>query len=194
MSFFLVSLFVSTLHMEASFSEHPRSNEFRLIVEKLLETKFTELKDKKIEMRKFENEDRYFFYTFAEDALHPFKSRTYIIRVNEKIMNKPPDRDALEAILAHELQHLADYSKMNVFQLCFLVFQYEFLKNQKYIQKFERQTDLNVIAKGFEKGLMKYRIWLYKNIPADEIRKKKKNYYTPEEILSAGAGESQKLD
>lgn len=189
MGFVLYSLFVSALQMGSSFSEHPRANEFRLIVENLLETKFTELKNKKIEIRKFKNQDRYFFYTFAEDVLHPFKRRTYIVRVNEKIMNNPPDRDALEAILAHELQHLTDYSKMNIFQLGYLVFQYEFLKNPKYIQKYERQTDRNVIAKGFEKGLMKYRIWLYKHIPADEIPKKKKNYYTPEEIISSSTNE-----
>lgn len=185
MGFFILPFLILSLQLEPSFSEHPKSELFESLLTKLLETKFSHLKSKNILIRKFKNEDRYFFYTFVENVFNPFKKRDYIICINEKIMNSHPEPTALHAILAHELQHLSDYSQMSALDLVWLALQYEVFEDKKYIKNFERQTDRAIIKKGFQHGLILYRKWLYQNIPSDEIHRKKQNYYTPEEILAA---------
>jgi hypothetical protein len=154
-------------------------------VEQAIGQSFGDLKNYNIELRSFKNDTSdYFFYTDVEKAWKSSRFRTYVIYYNERILESELSPEALEAILVHELQHIEDYTQMNFFELAWLAFRYEVLGSEDLIIEFERDTDRRVVEKGYGKGLIQYRKWLYKNLKAEEIELKKKTYLTPEEISS----------
>jgi len=185
LSIFLLSLLCGKLQLAADLQRHPSADLFKGQIENVIERSFSELQDKSIELRLFENEKRFFFYTFVENTLSPFSKRKYIIRINREILDDPPPLIALKAIFAHELQHLSDYTKMTAIELGWLALRYKLTQSAAFIAEFERETDRQVIIKGYGEGLKIYREWLYKKIPPEALLSKKENYLSPDEISIA---------
>ena len=105
--------------------------------------------------------------------------RRYIIQADNRLFSgDPPPLEGLAAILAHELQHVLDYTRMASDDLVAFTLQY----NDGDIGDYERKTDEAVLALGCGTGLRDWREWLYTQLePTDETRARAE-YYTPEEI------------
>lgn len=109
-----------------------------------------------------------------QDHLH----RDYRIRVNPILLQAPPRPDGLEAILAHELKHIVDYSERSGAGLLLLVSGYGLSDPASS----ERQTDLAVLKLGLGEGLIEYRCWQWRRLTPAQWRKKTRIYYSPNEI------------
>ena len=103
--------------------------------------------------------------------------------MSPRLFKNPPNREGLLAILAHELQHLSDYTQMSGVELTTLALKYWWYDYFRLeIHRYERQTDRSVLNQGWGLGLIKYREWLYDNLPKDVARERKVSYLTPREI------------
>ncbi|TNF28523.1 MAG: hypothetical protein EP319_08800 [Deltaproteobacteria bacterium] len=106
--------------------------------------------------------------------------KRYKIGVNPLVFDKNIPDDALKGVLAHELIHTEDYASGNTFNTLIPI-GIAVLKSKTKIQ-YERKTDLKVILKGLEKELIAYKNWQYPLLNPNDLRTKKKEYLTPEEI------------
>jgi hypothetical protein len=147
----------------------------------LIENHFPELQKIQIKIENFES-DAYFLQanlkkkTIFKEA----QKRTYVIEVNQKLYACPPSPEGLKAILVHEIQHINDYLNMSSVEVIGLAARYS--TNKKFHTKYERDTDTKTLEKGFGKGLIDYRLWVYQWLGPKELKNKKRFYYTPEEI------------
>jgi hypothetical protein len=150
----------------------------RQYVSEIVERSFPELKNKKIEIKTFSSESDYFQSRFKFCRFLTFRELRYVVFVNPKVYERNAPENGIRAILAHEISHIAYYASKNRLQLLGLVA----LVGDNFTRKFERRTDLEAISRGYGLGLIAYRNWLYENIPAKNLKAKKRNYLTPEEI------------
>lgn len=150
----------------------------RTIIAEIVEKSYPELKDAKIRVKTFDSKANYFQSQFSISRFLTCRTLRYNLYVNPEVFNKNAPEDAVRAIVAHELAHIFYYSERNRFELLGLVS----LINKGFTTKFERRADLEAIDRGFGEGLIKYRQWLYQNIPAKNLAEKKRNYFSPEEI------------
>ncbi len=102
----------------------------------------------------------------------------YFIEVNPAMFDRAVPEVGLCAILAHELGHVVELGSGNRLRRIGLVR----LLSKHYTAGFERRTDLVAIERGYAQGLIAYRRWVYQNIPASSVARKRENYFTPEEI------------
>ncbi len=105
-------------------------------------------------------------------------TRTYIVYVNPRLFESPPSADAIRAVLAHELSHLVDYSRLSSPGIVKFVSRYLSRTPAHY----ERDTDLHAMERGYACGLAEYREWLYRRVSPKVRVTKETNYLTPEEI------------
>lgn len=147
----------------------------------IVETDFPELQKVKIEIKNFKSNAYFLQANLKMETLlnHPLK-RTYVVEVNHKLYGCPPTTKGLVAILVHELQHVSDYTKMSSAEV--VSFAAKYSTNKKFRTKYERETDLKAMEKGFGKGLIDYRNWIYQWLTPKELKNKKRYYYSPEEI------------
>ena len=109
----------------------------------------------------------------------PGLERRYIIRANSAVFSgDEPPIGATAAILAHELQHILDYTAMSGEELVDFALEY----SEGDITTVERATDEAVLARGCATGLKAYREWLYEQLDAETAAEKRRDYYTPDEI------------
>ncbi len=148
------------------------------IIAEIIKTSYPELKSVKINVRTFESPANYFQSQFSLTRFLTCQKLHYNIYVNPEAFNKNAPEEAIRAIIAHELAHVLYYSERNRLELIGLVN----LIDKGFTTKFERRADLEAIARGYGDGLIKYRQWLYQNIPAKKLSEKKRNYFSPEEI------------
>lgn len=150
-----------------------------LIVREIVEKSYPELRETRIKIKTFDSRADYFRSRFSVARFLTFRKLDYLILVNPRIFEKdaPPDA-AVRAIMAHELAHVAYYEQHNRFELLGLIG----LLSNSFTARFERGADLETIKRGYGEGLKKYREWLYRNIPAEKIAAKKRDYFSPEEI------------
>lgn len=148
------------------------------IITEIVAKSYPELKDAKIRIKKFDSKADYFQSQFSLTRFLTCQKMRYNLYVNPEVFNKNAPEEAIRAILAHELAHVFYYSERNRFELLGLVS----LINKGFTAKFERRADLEAIERGYGEGLIKYREWLYQNIPAKSLAAKKRNYFLPEEI------------
>lgn len=148
------------------------------IITEIVEKSYPELKKAKINVRIFESNANYFQSQFSLTRFLTCQKLRYNLYVNPEVFNKNAPDAAIRAIIAHELAHVLYYSERNRFELIGLVS----LIDKSFTAKFERRADLEAIARGYGEGLIKYRLWLYQNIPAKNLDEKKRNYFSPEEI------------
>lgn len=150
------------------------------IVAEIIEKSYPELINERVKVQKFKSDSDYFQSRFSFTRFLTFRRPEYIIFVNPKVYELNAPENGVRAIIAHEIGHILYYSRKNHFQLLGLVN----LSTAGFTQKFERRTDLEAIKRGYGEGLMAYRNWLYEHIPANKVAAKKRNYFTPEEILA----------
>lgn len=150
------------------------------IVEKLLEESFPELADKSFELEFFKSRD-VFFHSEPDvgSVLNPFRPTSYQLGVNRAVYSKELPSKAAKAIMAHELSHTLEYVNRGVLGML------DAFVGRFYMPHLihnERQTDMEAISRGFADGLSDYREWIYPHLtPEDEV-KKRKIYFSPEEI------------
>ncbi len=148
------------------------------IITEVIEKSYPELKTQKIEVKTFKSDSDYFRSRFSFAKYLTFQKMRYIIFVNPKVFAGQAPQNGIRSIIAHELAHVLYYVERNRFELLGLAS----LSSKSLTQKFERKADLEAIARGYGKGLIEYRKWLYQNIPAKSLAEKERNYFTPQEI------------
>ncbi len=149
------------------------------LIAEIIKKSYPELAQTNIFVKTFDSPSDYFRSRFFLKWFLTFQKTRYIIFVNPRVFGSnqsPPE--AIRAIIAHELAHIAYYRRHNRFELCGLVA----LESKSFTARFERGADLEAIKRGYGAGLKVYREWLYRNIPADKIADKKRDYFSPEEI------------
>jgi hypothetical protein len=104
--------------------------------------------------------------------------RTYLLRFNPLLFERSPPANGVVAILAHELKHIVDYFGMDSQSL--VAFAVDYATGD--IAAYERSTDEHVLRLGCGEGLIAYRQWLYRQLDAQTVAQKRRDYYTPEEI------------
>lgn len=148
------------------------------MLNEIVERSFPELDAKKIRIKTFESHSTYFKTQFSISRFLTFRELRTTIFVNPLVFESNAHEEGIRAILAHELGHALYFKEKNRFELLGLVS----LVNGGFTAKFERRTDLIAIERGYGDGLIKYREWLYENVPPNNMAEKRRNYFTPEEI------------
>jgi hypothetical protein len=147
-------------------------------IKEIAATSYPEIKPEKIRVKTFKSDSNYFKARFSFARFLTFQKMRYLVYVNPEVYQKNISDEAVIGILAHELAHVLYYTEKNRFELLGLTS----LASEGFTTKFERRADLVTITRGYGEGLIKYREWLYQNIPADKLDDKKRDYFTPEEI------------
>jgi hypothetical protein len=164
-------------------------NEIKSIIENNIKNYFEDLlpalNENRIEIREFKN-DEYFLKTFFKLGHILKDKKTYYIDINTNIYHCAPSEKALEAILAHEIQHIQDYKDMNSLELIKLGIK---MLKKKTRSEYERSTDFKIMHIGLSQGIKEYREWIYKKLNTKGLNKKRCYYYTPEEINRYMQGE-----
>lgn len=150
----------------------------RQIISGIINDSYSEIKIKKIEIKTFESDKNYFKARFSYSRFLTFQKMRHIIYVNPKVFKLKTSENAIRSILAHELAHVLYYTEKNRFELIGLIS----LTSGEFTAQFERKADLEAIKRGYGEGLIEYRNWLYQNIPNNDIKSKKRNYFSPDEI------------
>ncbi len=145
----------------------------------LISMSFPELEEVDITIESF-NSKEYFLKVRPLKSFLFGKSR-YKLSISNQLFDGQNSAPGIDGILAHELTHITQYEKMKgkenkIFKLLWSQ------TKQKSVIKFERETDVEAIMRGYGPQLIDYRLWLYTKIPKDKVEKKKKEYLTPEEI------------
>lgn len=148
------------------------------ILYEIVEKSFPELDAKKIRVKTFKSSATFFKAQFSFGRFLTFRGMRTTIFVNPLVFENNAPEEGIRAILAHELGHALYFKEKNRLQLVGLVS----LIDGGFTAKFERRTDLVAIERGYGEGLIKYREWLYRNVPPNNLAEKLRNYFTPEEI------------
>ena len=147
-------------------------------IQQLRTASFPELTRVDLKVRAFHSTSDYFRTRFSLPRFFlPWRMR-YFLEVNPDIATRQAPTDGVCAILAHELVHIAALSHGNRIHRLGLVR----LFSKRYTATFERRTDLDAIHRGYGDGLKNYRNWVYNHIPPGNLKQKKRNYFSPEEI------------
>jgi hypothetical protein len=154
------------------------SSETDEAVAKVRAQSYSRLHDVPVQLRTLHSDFVYFDSRFTLSSYFFGGHLHYIMRANPLAKDRGLPSQALEAILAHELAHIAYYGDRNRLRLIGLAR----LLSPGMRARFERKADLDAIALGYGPGLALYRTWLYANIPPRRIAAKKRDYFTPEEI------------
>ncbi len=139
---------------------------------------FPELQGKVVRSRSFESQADYFRTRFSLWRFLLLRPMHYFVEMNPKIENAGPSAGGVCGILAHELVHISRMSQGNRIRL----FGFVRLISGSYTARFERSADLEAIRRGYGPGLTTFREWVYKNVPASAVKRKRRNYFSPEEI------------
>ncbi len=180
----MCAMLLSLIPLFSLAAERPKVNEqlqqqAMVIVERLIETSFPELKGLKITPKGIKN-PQVFLATDIEIGSLFGGEREYVLYLNNQLIEENIPALALQGILAHELTHFSDYEKMNTLELA--VFYAQILMGGEYEANYERTTDLQAFERGFAIGIKVFRHWLYEQITPEARALKETNYYTPAQI------------
>jgi hypothetical protein len=153
--------------------------EVQQLLDELVERSFPELAEGRIKLRTFKSESVYFRSRPTIGSFLFSKRLTYLIDVNPRVFELEPPREAVVAILAHELSHSSHYTRSSRWRVVGDLRQ--FVCSQHMV-RFERRTDLDAIDRGYHAGLAQYREWIYAELTPKALAKKRRDYLTPEEI------------
>jgi len=159
------------------------------MIGELIHSSYPELKSAyssgRIQINEF-NSRHYFLKTSISKGKFSKKGsrRTYSVDVNPKFYFSyamsgadVPTYSSVQGILAHELEHLVDYelsTRQGLIEIG--------LKALFNPSEYERSTDIRAFKRGFAPGIQNYRRWIYGQLSARALQKKKQRYFTPEEI------------
>ena len=103
----------------------------------------------------------------------------YTLLVNPKASGlAATDPAAIEAIIAHELEHISSYTSHPRWRMLNLV---RLMKVSSQI-RWARAADERAMKRGYGAGLIRYRRWLYGMVSPQVAARKRRVYLTPEEI------------
>jgi hypothetical protein len=123
-----------------------------------------------------------FFQAHVRGYLKDWDKRTYVLKVNKRLYADSPGERGLRGILAHELTHLDEFAYSSTARLAGIGWDYLWSDDNPAVIRWERATDENALRLGHAEGLKDYRLWLYSKLTPERAAKKKRIYYTPEEI------------
>ena len=149
-----------------------------LLVERIRTSSYPELQTTQIQVRSFKSASDFFRARPRIPDFFVKKNLRYVVLVNPRAYELEVPEDGVEAIIAHELSHVAYLKKRNRLRLLTMVR----LLSKSFAANFERRTDLDAISRGFGEGLKVYRHWLYQHIPQQSLAEKRRNYLSSEEI------------
>jgi hypothetical protein len=154
-------------------------DEVRLLLAQVVQTSFPELIRAQILLYELKSGSDFFISGLDyETILKKGPTRTYIVYVNPRLFSSPPGAEAIQGVLAHELTHLVDYSRLGPPGILKFVSRYLTRPSAGY----ERATDLGAMERGYACGLAEYREWLYRQVPPGVRARKQSTYLTPDEI------------
>ncbi len=169
---------INTNKSEKSLDFVKNIDEIKKIVNEIISESYPELKKANFDFKTL-NDDSFYFQSNFKPVSILKKHFDYTVMVNPDVFEKDCPKEAVKAILAHELSHTLDYeSKGNIGVLKIGLKMLSPKKRDEY----EHRTDLTAISRGYGNGLIEYRNWVYKNIRQESVIQKKKTYYQPEEI------------
>lgn len=145
-------------------------------LERVRQRSFPELEGQQIQLGRFEEADS-FFQSGLDLGQLVQGHWIYQIDVNPRFLELDCPLAALDAVLAHELSHTLDYHNGGVGGILGILWQLLW-----HPASYERHTDLQAIVKGYGPGLILYRQWQYQHLTSEQVKRKKTNYYSPEEI------------
>lgn len=150
----------------------------RVFLEEIRKASYPELLKSNIKIKSFRSRSDYFQSSFGILQFFFCRNMLYIVRANPAAFERQAPETGLKAILAHELAHTFYYKRGNRLRLFGLIR----LISKGFTARFERWADLQTISRGYGEGLKEYRLWLYRNVPGEKLKEKKRNYFSPEEI------------
>jgi hypothetical protein len=172
-----------TSHHQAG--EEPSASMFQsasertgLLIGKILTSSYPELETTQIQARPFKSSADFFRTRPRIPDFFVKKNLRYVVLVNPRAYELKVPEDGVEAIIAHELSHIAYLKKRNRLRLLSMVR----LLSESFAANFERRTDLEAISRGYGEGLRVYRNWLYQHIPQKSLAEKRRDYLSSEEI------------
>lgn len=147
-------------------------------VERVRAASFAELAGKDIRIRQLNSKSDYLQARFDVSRFLTGRRMRYLIFINPRLDRQALSAAAVNAIIAHELAHVAHYAKGSRFRL----FGLAGLISAGRRSRFERRADREAIRRGHGAGLKEFRQWLYVNVPASALKGKRRDYLSPEEI------------
>jgi hypothetical protein len=147
-------------------------------IQRVGRSSFPELVHIDLRVRAFRSQSDYFRTRFSWSRFLLLMQMRYFVDVNPALLQRQAPSNGTCAIVAHELVHVASLSRGNRIRRLGLIR----LISERYTVKFERGADLEAIHRGYGDGLKVYRTWVYNHIPPDELRRKLRTYFSPEEI------------
>ncbi len=157
--------------------------ETREITARIVSKSFPKLAGREIDVTAFESATTFFKNRFSITHYLSFRGTRIMLSVNPCVFKLDAPPDGIEAIIAHELAHAENYVERNAIELLGLIT----LMGGDSLARFERRMDLVTIARGYAPGLIEYRQWLYRNVTESQAEKKRRNYFSPEEITALDA-------
>src|SRR5262249_42133778 len=152
--------------------------QIRSTVDELIGASYPELRGVEIQFSLFHSDTDFFRTRFGFPQFLFGRRMRYLIRVNPEVRFLQAPEAGIRAILAHELAHILYFKTGNRARLLGLMR----LSSKGFTARFERQTDLQAISRGYGEGLKEYRQWLYQQVPDQMLPEKQRNYFSPEEI------------
>ena len=150
----------------------------RRLVDEVIARSYPELRSAEIKLKLFHSHADFFHTRFGIPQFFFGKRMRYLIWINPEVRDRQAPEAGLRAIIAHELAHVVYFRRGNRIRLLCLTR----LLSGSFVARFERRTDLQAIARGYGPGLKEYRQWLYQNVPAQKLKEKERNYFSPAEI------------
>jgi len=158
----------------------PTLERTQVLIERIRSASYPELTTAEIELRPFQKTSDFFRVRPRIADVFARKNLRYIIQFNPRVYELQAPENGMEAIIAHELGHVAYLNKRNRLKHLGLLR----LLSGSFVSNFERRTDLEAISRGYGEGLKTYRQWLYQHVPQKDLAEKRRDYFSPEEIDS----------
>ncbi len=152
----------------------------RNIIEDIIQKTHTPLLKERVSIDIFSIDSDEFFMISNFKLGRVLGKHKYKVGINPKIFALDIPRNALYGVLAHELEHTIDYAKRSFITGIIPIGIKVLFKKHRY--RYERQTDLKTVLKGYGDGLIAYKRWQYRLLSKSDLEVKQKNYLTPGEI------------
>jgi hypothetical protein len=160
------------------------------LVSEIIARSFPNLIGTDIRVKRFQSDTDYFRTSFSTTRFAAGVKMRYFVLVNPAWRTRGAPVEGVQAILVHELAHVEDLARGKRIRLLGLAG----LASETRTARFERRADLEAVARGYGSGLKAYRAWLYNNVPAEKLAKKRRDYFSPEEIDAILAATAQHPD
>lgn len=108
------------------------------------------------------------------------EKRKYEILIHPRVLRSDIGPSVVQAVMAHELAHVAEFSSRSRFSL--IMFSIRSLVSQKFRRNHEWETDREVVRRGYGPGLTLYRNWMASRVKPKRLKKKMRFFLSLDEI------------